>query len=148
MDPKESSNGPGNDSMSLLIDAVANMASPLKSGGSSQVPDSVVTSVPSVLSSPVILASCLQRLSDNIAKVKEENFFTEEELSGLDDEQWKTLGDAIAISLFDKRGVYEFHGSKGPTSCHDAKKFRYFCPNSKSLKKTKGIRTVFFIFIT
>jgi hypothetical protein len=143
MEHTESSDDPYHNSMSLLIDELANMSSPSKSGSSYQAQDSVVISVLSLLSSTNILASCLKRLLENPKNVRQLDFFTEVELKGLDDDQRKTLGDAIAISLFDDRGVYEYKGAVPPTSLHNAKKHRYFCPNNGTLKKTQGVREVF-----
>ena len=147
MTSKEFCDRPDYDPMLSLIDAVAAMSSPLRSGTLLQASDSIVTSDHYLPSSTIILASCLQRLSDNPQNVIDENFFTEDEILRLNDAQRKNLGDAIAVSLFDGRGAYSSNGFIAATSLHSAKKYRYLCPNSGLAKKTKGVRMVRFLFL-
>jgi hypothetical protein len=144
MTSKESTTSSSESVIDLLVQALDDMESPQKPRNSSYGLHPVETSSLPLLSSSEILKSCLQRLSVNPQNIRKPNFFSSEDLSALSDEQRKTLGDAIAVSLFDGR-LYTYKSAKPATGIHNAKKFRYLCHNYGFANATKGIRMVFLI---
>jgi hypothetical protein len=124
MTSKESTSSPSDSVMDLLVQALGDLESPKKPRESSHGLNPVETNFLPLLSSSEILKSCLQHLSDTPQNIKEPNFFSSDNLSGFSEEQRKTLGDAIAVSLFDGR-LYTYKSATAATGTHNAKKFRY-----------------------